>query len=211
MAAADDLTVAALLVSRLCHDLAAPAGAVHNGIEMLRDPGSPDDATDAVDLLEFSATETLRRLEFFRLAFGAAGGLGAPVETAEARRAASGFFADRKADIAWPDAGPDRLAQTAAKLVLNLVLLAAEALMKGGTVKVTVTSDRVSVVAEGEDVRFPPERAAALAGETPVADLGARIVQPWFAGALARAHGGAVTVEKSEQRAAFSAPLPAAT
>lgn len=170
MSAPDRLTVAALLISRICHDLAAPAGAVGNGIEMLREDGGAG-LSDAIELLEFSSNETLRRLQFFRLAFGAAGGLGAATPLSGAREVAVGFFAERKANLDWPDGGPAELPQPAVKLALNLVLLAADALPRGGTVAVSLVPGRLTVTAAGDRPDLRTERRAALRGEVPAGGL----------------------------------------
>jgi histidine phosphotransferase ChpT len=125
----DELVLASLLVLRLMHDLAASAGAVGNGIEMLREDGGGKAAIDAaaLDLLEFSAKETLRRLEFFRLAFGAAGGLGSRQPLDEARIKAAAFFEGRKVRIDWPASAAADAPQPVVKLTLNLVMIGAEA------------------------------------------------------------------------------------
>ena len=84
----NDLRLAQLLCSRLCHDLVGPAGAVNAGLE-LAEEGEMDG--DALELVTSSAAEVTRRLAFFRIAFGAAGGKASAVGTlsAAAMRAAS--------------------------------------------------------------------------------------------------------------------------
>ncbi|MDA1132805.1 MAG: histidine phosphotransferase family protein [Proteobacteria bacterium] len=204
MTAPTDLTIAALLVSRVCHDLSAPAGAVGNGIEMLRDDGA-DGLSDALELLEFSSNETLRRLQYFRLAFGAAGGLGATTPVAELRDAATAYFAERKAALHWPNPGEDNLSQGAAKLALNLILLAADALPRGGTVSVEIGGDRMRVTAVGDRPTISEASRDALRGDVPEGGLTARVVQPFFTGALARAMGGEVGIDEADSRIALAA------
>ena len=206
MTAPGDLTIAALLVSRICHDLSAPAGAVANGIEMPGDEGA-DGLSDALELLEFSSNETLRRLQYFRLAFGAAGGLGTATPVAELRDTATAFFTDRKPALQWPDSGAADLSQGGAKLVLNLLLLAAEALPRGGTVSVEIGGDRMRVTADGDRPTISEASRDALRGDVAADGLTARVVQPFYTGALARALGGEIGIDEADSRIVFTAPL----
>lgn len=184
----DELSLASLLVSRLMRDLAASAGAVGNGIEMLREESRGVDS-GALELLEFSARETVRRLEFFRLAFGAAGGLGVRQPLGEARDKTFAYFDGRKVKIDWPVTAARDAPQPVVKLALNLVLVASEALPRGGTVLVGLDELMLKITATGTGATLADERKAAIAGAD--AALNARLVQPYlvqpyYAGALAR-------------------------
>jgi len=66
--------LAALLCSRVCHDIISPVGAINNGLELL-DEGGAD--VEAMDLIRSSALNASVRLKFARLAFGASGSIGA--------------------------------------------------------------------------------------------------------------------------------------
>lgn len=189
----DELQLASLLVSRLCHDLAAPAGAVGNGIEMLREElGQGADAS--LELIEFSAVETTRRLELFRLAFGVAGNA-TDVATGDVRAVALAFFAGRKVRLEWPPGGPERLPQLPAKLALNLVLLAFESLPKGGSVVVEVGPGRIAATAAGTGAALAVGRHEALAGAAPANTLTAHSAVAFHAGLVARAAGGEVAAD----------------
>src|ERR1700716_4677173 len=74
--APDALELAALLCSRVCHDLISPVGAIVNGLEVLDDNPKPEDRDFALDLIRKSAKTASARLQFCRLAFGAAGSAG---------------------------------------------------------------------------------------------------------------------------------------
>ena len=207
----DELLLASLLVSRLCHDLAAPAGAVGNGIEMLREELGHGAADASLDLIEFSANETTRRLELFRLAFGAASGAGAEAATAGLRSAALAFFAGRKVRLEWPPNGPDRLPQLTAQLALNLILLAFEALPKGGSVLFAVEPGRVAATAVGESAALAAGRREALAGSAPVQNLSAHSALAFYAGLVARAAGTEIVVDEGTPgRLVLSAALAVA-
>ncbi len=184
-----DYQLAALLCSRLSHDLTGPVGAVANGIEMLSDNSDPDMQRQSVELLSFSAAETSRRLQFYRLAFGAAGGIGATSGLADARRIAMAFFQERKQTLTWPEyASTEMLPQTGIQLILNMLLLAAEALPRGGAVDFSGVQSAgrlgVCVTANGKNAGLRPEDRKALELAIPSEELDARTVQPYFAATL---------------------------
>jgi len=158
----------ALLCSRLCHDLVSPVGALSNGIEILAEEDDPDMRAQVLSLLEDSARQTANRLQFFRLAFGAAGGFGEKVDPREAQKAALSFFSSAKSHLEWRTDGAP-IPKNAVKLVLNLVLLAHEALIRGGQVTARIAEQgdglAISVTGEGDRYIVPDAIAAALAGD----------------------------------------------
>src|SRR5438270_3722375 len=88
----DMLELAALLCSRVCHDLISPVGAIVNGLEVLDDNPKPDDRDFALDLIRKSAKTASARLQFCRLAFGAAGSAGAQIDLGDAQTMARGHI-----------------------------------------------------------------------------------------------------------------------
>ena len=128
--------LASLLCSRLCHDLMSPVGALNNGIELLADEQDPEMREKCLELLADSARASANKLKFFRLAFGAAGGFGEEVDTREAQAALEGLFgAERRIELGWV-VSDDKLPKDAVKLLLNLALLAGDALVRGGRLDV---------------------------------------------------------------------------
>jgi len=208
-----DFLLAALISSRICHDLTGPVGAVSNGVELLAEESDPTMREQSLELLAFSAGETSRRLQFYRLCFGAAGGPDAVTSLGEAQRAAEGFFEGRKQVLNWP-VGPLealRIPQSAIQLVLNLVLLAGESLPRGGQIDVELAPDGsgISIRASGRNATLREDDLAALSGQTNLESLDARTVQPWFSAAIARENGAAITVDNStnEQVLLQASPL----
>jgi len=116
------MRIAALLCSRLCHDLIGAVAAIANGVELVHEDAGADTREQALGLIAFSAEELSRRIQFYRLAFGAPGG-GADIEIKEARRVAVGLLAAGKVALDWPatEAAGQLLPSVAAKLVLNLI------------------------------------------------------------------------------------------
>jgi len=132
----NSVDLASLLCSRLCHDLMSPVGALNNGIELLADEDDPEMREKCLELLEDSARASANKLKFFRLAFGAAGGFGEEIDTAEAEGALEGVFGpERRIELGWV-VNEGKLPKGAVKLLLNLALLAGDALVRGGRLDV---------------------------------------------------------------------------
>ena len=188
--------LASLLCSRLCHDLMSPVGALNNGIELLADEHDPDMREKCLELLADSARASANKLKFFRLAFGAAGGFGEDVDTFEAKAALEGVFgAERRIDVGW-EIADDRLPKGAIKLLLNLALLAGDALVRGGRLDVGAESrdDEIELVIRGEGARILLDPALR---ETLATGLSGGTVEPraagaWLAHCLAADAGGTI-------------------
>ncbi len=208
-----DLRVAELLASRLCHDLVGPIGAVNNGMELIEDE-DPSMIDEALKLTATSAQQAANTLQFFRLAYGMAGGrVGG--DLSELRDLVTRYLGSGKASLGWSvQTDPAGAPESLGKLVLNMVALAAETLPKGGEVSVAVspgaTGLEVSVTAAGPGAKLREETAPALNPDVPVGDLTPRNVQGYFTRILARRAGSDLTVDTAQsERVVVSAILPA--
>ncbi|WP_288901114.1 histidine phosphotransferase family protein [uncultured Sneathiella sp.] len=134
-----DLKLASLMSSKLCHDVIGPIGAVCNGIELVSDDGNEDMRTEALKLVSESAGEASARLQFYRLAFGLAGGLGQDVSVRDARTLSRDLLSYGKVKLDWPDSegGAELLPKDVIKILCNLLVIATGTLPRGGEVKVT--------------------------------------------------------------------------
>lgn len=178
------LDLAALLASRICHDLISPVAAFSTGLEVLEEESDEDMRRHAFDLLSTSSKQSTARLEYLRLAFGAAGGLGSELDFDEARRLAEGYFPHLKPDLVW-SAAPGHVTKAACKIALNLCLIGAESIPRGG--EVCVQGDgRVFIVvkASGPRAKLIDATKAALDGKDDALD--AKSVQPYLVGLLVR-------------------------
>jgi len=188
----DSLDLAALLCSRVCHDLISPVGAIVNGLEVLEDDNDESTKTFALDLIKKSARQASARLQFCRLAFGAAGSAGAQIDLGDAEAVARGFLEDDKTKLAW-NLPRVLLPKNRVKLLLNLLLLAGQTIPRGGTMTIDQVGDAdgmgFKVRAAGLNARIPQAVPALLSGEASDHAVDAHAIQPLFAGMLARACG----------------------
>jgi histidine phosphotransferase ChpT len=192
----DSLDLAALLCSRVCHDVISPVGAIVNGLEVLADEKDESMKEIALDLIRKSAVQASARLQFARLAFGAAGSAGAQIDLGDAAEVAKGFLEDDRLKLEWnlPRA---LLPKNRVKLLLNLLMIAATAIPRGGKLKIDPVGEGEAMgfklSAEGPNSRVPPHAGALLAG-TPEQTLDAHQIQPFYAGMIARAAGLRVAI-----------------
>jgi histidine phosphotransferase ChpT len=193
----DSLDLAALLCSRVCHDVISPVGAIVNGLEVLEDESDASMRDFALDLIRKSAKQASARLQFARLAFGAAGSAGASIDLGDAEQVARGMFQDDKVQFSW--SAPRLLfPKNRVKLLLNLIVTAINAVPRGGALSVTVTGDAEQcefvLTSKGLNARIPPHAEALLAGSPEGGTVDAHGIQTFYAGMIARAAGMAVAL-----------------
>lgn len=185
------LDLAALLCSRVCHDLISPVGAIVNGLEVLEE--EKDEATKqfALDLIKKSAGTASAKLQFCRIAFGAAGSAGAQIDLGDAEKISRGFLEDEKTKLFWNL--PRALSpKNRVKLLLNMLIIAGQAIPRGGKITVDPIGSGDSmgfkVSAAGVNAKVPPAVPPLLSGEGGEG-LDAHRIQPFYAGLLAKACG----------------------
>ncbi|GAB4068214.1 histidine phosphotransferase [Ancylobacter sonchi] len=189
----DKLDLAALLCSRVCHDVISPVGAIVNGLEVLEDEDDPSMKQFALELIAKSARQASARLQFCRLAFGAAGSAGAQIDTGDAENVARGFIQDDRTSLDWqvPRA---LLPKNRVKLLLNLLLVAGATIPRGGRIHVAGSDDGFRLRTEGSHARIPAHLPTLLAGQVPEdGQVDAHAIQPHYTGLLAREVGVAIT------------------
>jgi histidine phosphotransferase ChpT len=206
----EGLDLAALVASRVCHDVISPVGAIVNGLELMEDGADQATTELALDLIRKSAKTASARLQFCRIAFGAAGSAGSAIDTRDAHQVATNFLNDDRTTIDW-HIPPAYLPKNRVKLLLNLLMLAAGAIPRGGVIKVEMTGEGdtagFAILVTGLNARVPPHAVELLAG-IPANEQGtidAHAIQPYYAGLLARAAGMTVRIEKVEDRVEISA------
>jgi histidine phosphotransferase ChpT len=206
------LDLASLLCSRLCHDLLSPVGALTNGLELLSDERDPEMRQRCFELLEQSARISADKLKFFRLAFGAAGGFGEMVPIAEARVLVDALVGNNgRIQVNWALAS-DALPKPAVKTLLNLALIAIDALVRGGTLDIGAElrdgASEIVVRASGARIAFDPDIGRALDGT--LEELSSRTAPAAMLNQLAESLGGGLQYALSDDALVMGAVLPVA-
>ena len=211
------LDLAAMLCSRLCHDMLSPVGAFANGLELLATETDPAMRQNCIELLEQSALISTNKLKFFRLAFGAAGGFGDRVPVDEAKELIAALAADKgRIEVEWALADSN-LAKPAVKVLLNFAQIAVDALVRGGTL--TVGAERradetganaceMVVRASGPKIAFDETLGHALEGTLNPGELSSRTAAAHMIHLLATECGGGLQTMRDEGSLVLGAVLP---
>jgi histidine phosphotransferase ChpT len=198
--AIDALDLAALLCSRVCHDLISPTGAIVNGLEVLEEGSDAETKEFALDLIKKSARTASARLQFCRIAFGAAGSAGAQIDLGDAETMARGFVDADKVKITW-NLPRVLLPKNRVKLLLNMLIIAIGTIPRGGVLSIDTLGEGEAtgfrITASGLNARIPQSIPGLLEGSPENGTVDAHAIQPFYTGLLARACGLAVilTVE----------------
>ncbi|MFN4019728.1 MAG: histidine phosphotransferase family protein [Erythrobacter sp.] len=204
--------LAAMLCSRLCHDMLSPVGALANGLELLADEQDPAMRARCMELLEQSARISTEKLKFFRLAFGAAGGFGEAIPIDEAQSVINALAADAKrVEINWAIAEPS-LPKPAIKVLLNLAQIALDALVRGGTLDIGAErrDGAVEIVARarGDRVAFDDAIGRALQGDLDDSEITSRTAAAHMIALVAEEMAGGLQYKLSEGVLVLGAVLP---
>jgi histidine phosphotransferase ChpT len=182
------LDLAALLCSRVCHDLINPVAAIVNGLMVLEEEKDEEMRSLATTLVKNSSHAASARLQFCRIAFGAAGSAGAQIDTGDAEKVARGFLEDEKTSIAWT-LQRAYLPKNRVKLLLNMMVAAGQTIPRGGSMIVEPIGEGEAVgfrvAVKGAIVRMSeqlPKMLAGGEGDT----IEAQTIQPYYTGLLAR-------------------------
>jgi len=200
---ANDL--AALLCSRVCHDIISPVGAINNAIELFDDGAAQD---DAIDLIRMSAANASARLQFARMAFGASGASNSEIDLREAAIVAQKYMEHEKADLLW-QLEPRLIAKNAVKLLLNLILIANASIPRGGRIQITSTGNdkqlQFILKVTGKLLRVAP-KFKLLHDNVPLDEpIDAHMVQSYYTLLLADIANMPITVDEEQDFICFKA------
>lgn len=194
----DPLDLAALLCSRVCHDVISPVGAIVNGLEVLEDEKDAEMRAVALDLIRKSASTASAKLQFCRLAFGAAGSAGASIDTGDAESVSRGLIGDDRTKLDWR-AARVLMPKNQVKLILNMTLIALATIPRGGVITVTTGEDGTlaRIDAKGTYTRVAHGVSDLLAGHSESGQIDAHAIQPYYTHLVAETCGVAVTIDHS--------------
>lgn len=196
------IDLAALVASRVCHDIISPVGAITNGLEVLDEEGNEDMAEFAMDLIRKSARHASAKLQFARIAFGAAGSAGSEIDLGDAQSVATGFMENEKAELVW-EVERMLLPKNKVKLLLNLILIVNQCIPRGGTITVGMENGPdepvFTLTAEGRNARVHTMIAEIIDGREPER-IDAHTVQPIYAVLLAEEAGMTISLNSDGEK-----------
>jgi histidine phosphotransferase ChpT len=186
-----DLELAALISSKICHDVIGPVGAIYNGLEILDEDDDAQARNYALDVIRNVTEQASARLQFARFAFGAAGSAGAMIDLSTAEQISRGFIGQSKHRLTWRGA-PGHMAKDKVKLLLNLVACSITALPRGGDIEVTVggsmDAPNFLIRCKGTSARPPQYLTEFILGQQPP-QLDAMTIQAYYTMRLAGTAG----------------------
>jgi len=193
MSSIDPARLSAYIASRICHDLVSPVSSVTNALDLMDEPGDPEMKVQAEALLREGADKAAARIQFLRYAFGSIGLSSGAADIHDARKITEAFVKSHKPSIEW-DIQTDHLSFSHARLMMNLVIMATEALPRGGVVSVRIRSEvggmTITLTAKGDRARLKDDVAAAVNGTEPVDGWRAENIQSLFARMICDDLGG---------------------
>lgn len=190
-----------LACSKLCHDVISPIGAVNNGLELLEEEEDAALKEEATSLAQRSAKRASILLQVYRSAFGNAGNQ-QTFGPREAVALAQEFLQTGKAQL---NAGnlPDSSGIPAGygKLALNLIILGADALPRGGTIQFQVRSPQlgqgaIEIDCAGQQIAWSEEFGRAIGGKLQAEDLTAHNILPYVSSAFAQRLGMTLSISQ---------------
>lgn len=198
--APSDLELAALISSKICHDVIGPVGAINNGLEILDEEEGIDAKSYALDVIRNVTEQASAKLQFARFAFGAAGSAGSMIDLGTAQQISEGFVGKGKHKLFWK-APPGYMAKDRVKVLLNLIAVAITALPRGGDIEVTMTGSLESplliVDCKSPTARLPLYLGDFIAGQVST-PLDALSVQAYYTWRLAQTSGMKIEIAKSD-------------
>lgn len=186
--AVDTANLAALIGSRICHDLISPVGAINNGLELLAMSGAM--AGPELELISDSVLNANARIRFFRIAFGAAGDQ--QMGRAEIVSVLDDIGKAGRLKYQW------NLAEGCSRSEVRMAFLAAlcleTALPYGGLITVSCTDGKWTVVGEGRKISIE----APLWGHVDTSDTSATLTPAQVQFAML-----AVAAQEAERQVSF--------
>jgi histidine phosphotransferase ChpT len=193
-----DLELAALISSKICHDVIGPVGAIYNGLEILSEDDDAEAQAYALSVIRNVTEQASARLQFARFAFGAAGSAGSLIDLGTAEQISRGFLGTGKHKLVWQGLG-GHMSKDKVKLLLNLIAVAITALPRGGEIAVLMsgTNEAPNFVlrCQGTSARPPMHLGEFISGEG-VPALDAMTIQTYYTWRLAQTAGMTLSIVK---------------
>lgn len=163
--------LAALVGSRICHDLISPIGAIHNGVELMALTGG--NGGEEMALIKQSVETAAARIKFFRIAYGGAE-TGQLVSAKEVVSILGPIGQSGRIDINW------LLEEEQSRLVVRSLFLLLQALESalplGGAITVTGAENLITMTATGRRISYDVSLWDGLNADTPQPSATASLV-----------------------------------
>ena len=208
-----------LVASRICHDIISPVGAINNGIELIQELG-PEGMDDGLELVAYSAEQSAAKLAAFRMAYGA-GGADKHIKPEDVQKTFGALIkGEGKVSQTWdpygnlgPNHDKKELPPAYCKMLLCGLMLAMEALPKGGYISVRPgmgdNEGHSIIIAEGEGATIRDQVEDALAQNIEADDLDPRLVHPYAISVFAESYGYDISIKsQSDDRIEFLMKCP---
>jgi len=194
----DNANLAALVGSRICHDLISPVGAINNGLELLGMSSSLEGPE--LELISDSVNNANARIRFFRVAFGAAG------EQELGRMEIMSVLSDvsKGGRIKYNWSSQDSAARRDVRMAFLAGLCLESALPYGGTVQILRSSDGWTVTGEGRKVNVDEALWSALTADSPEVEITPALVQFALLPEAAREAGRSLSFDHGLEKASIS-------
>lgn len=200
--------LAALIASRICHDLISPVATVNSALEMMQDASDADMKEQTEQLLHNSASHATARLQFLRYAFGSAGLSDSSADRHEMRKVIEQYMDSQKPSLEW-DIDTPHFSYSHARVLMNIVLLAIKSIPRGGVVSLKSFNDgnALTIVAnaKGPKLMLHEEVEIAIKGEAPDGGWKADTIQPYFANLVISDLEGTLSASLKDDSAIFMA------
>lgn len=185
--------LAALVGSRICHDLISPIGAINNGLELLT--MSSDRSGPEMGLINESVGNASARIRFFRIAFGAAGDqMVGPAEVSSILR---DLYEKSRLDVVWSTEDP--VQRTDVRLAFLALMCAETAMPYGGRVEMRPSDSGWQLFGNADRVNVDAELWGLLAGTVMRNDLPPSHVQFALFPLVTRDAGRKITLQSDEK------------
>ncbi len=193
----DHARFAALISSRLCHDIVSPATNLSLSLEMLDGPGSPEEKMNNEAGVREGAEGIAVKLQFLRYAFGSMGLQSGTADLHNIQKLINDYIRTQKPSVEWDLAVPE-LSFGQARLIMNMVMVGLTATVRGGVITIRVRNESggksVILTCKGERIKLKDDVARAVRGLEPEGGWGPENIQPLFAKMTCDALGGELTI-----------------
>jgi histidine phosphotransferase ChpT len=203
------LDLAAAVASRICHDLVSPVGAVVNGVDLLRETG-PVEIAETAGMIGQSAARASALLQFYRVAFGAAGEDAQPIGRGALRELLSVLAQPPRILLDWRGDGPP-MSRAEARLLGLLALCARSVTGMRGVISIrpgTASAFPLEVTVEADAFASALDRLGHLDDGPAQPPLSPRSVEFVLARKVASAMGAPLHLVRDAGRVTMTAGAP---